>query len=205
MLKQQGGILQIDCDLFVDANSSSRRSPIYKFMESEIKKGIESLRADVLRDANSEPKFSRNKNHNGAEDCPCAYCRHFRWALDRAAYYAEKLGTTVEAVMEAWETDRSYWYMNYYQDSNQPLIEGDDVRVFDTPEDFRKAVTKEFRCPRCGKVSTDPQECTQTDCDWKAYGLLRTLGKGVTVLSRNPIAKVHIFMPVAWEQVEGAA
>jgi len=138
LLKQQGGILQIDCDLFVDANSSSRRSPIYKFMESEIKKGIESLRADVLRDANSEPKFSRNKNHNGAEDCPCAYCRHFRWALDRAAHYAEKLGTTVEAVMEAWETDRSYWYMNYYQDSNQPLIEGDDVRVFDTPEDFRK-------------------------------------------------------------------
>lgn len=49
-------------------------------------------------------------------------------------------------------------------------------------------------CDKTGRI-----KCTQSDCDWKAYGLFRTLGKGVTVLSKNPIAKIHIFMPVAWE------
>jgi hypothetical protein len=119
--------------------------------------------------------------------------------IERADHYAEKLGTTREAVLEAWETGRDYWYMNYYQDNNQPLIDDPNVRVFDTPADFKNSVTQEFRCPKCEKISTDPQECSQKDCDWKAYGLFRTLGKGITILSKNPIAKIHIFMPVAWE------
>jgi len=34
-------------------------------------------------------------------------------------HYAAKSGKTAEEVLKIWETDRTYWYMNYYQEDNQ--------------------------------------------------------------------------------------
>jgi hypothetical protein len=137
------------------------------------------------------------------------YRKTLHFAVSRAIHYAEKTGLTAEAILDAWERDRDYWYMNYYQDANQRKIEGDNVRVFETLAEFLGAITKAgFRCPACGGVSKSPYECDSgvklkdKVCDWKVYGLFKDLGKGITVFVKEKVAMELIFMPIAWEKTE---
>ena len=67
------------------------------------------------------------------------YCDKFKWVIDRAKHYGEKLGIPWEDILDSWESHRDYWYMNYYQECNQPTILSGNVRVFDTVEDLRAA------------------------------------------------------------------
>lgn len=151
------------------------------------KKGYESLMAACQIDINEDDDIHR-------------YHGKVNWAIERAKHYAEKMNVNWESVLEAWEANRTYWYMNYYQDCNQPLIKGERVKVFEDIEDLRKQVNKlGFRCPRCKKISADPQECSQPDCDWKSYGLFGTLGKGLTIILKDDMTPINIFMPVAFE------
>jgi len=53
--------------------------------------------------------------------CTHKYCDTLKWVMDRAKHYSERTGFTVEQTIEAWEENRTYWYLNYYQDCNQPL------------------------------------------------------------------------------------
>ena len=116
---------------------SAFRSP--KFNHKEMKKGIESFKAEVMKDCQSANNcFSENgctkeRYKYLPEDnpkliemgikqkcvantkCTHDYCGKYKWVLERAKHYAEKTGKTVEEVMEIWENDRTYWYMNYYQ------------------------------------------------------------------------------------------
>lgn len=72
--------------------------------------------------------------------------------------------------------------------------------MFDTKDAFFDSLAdKGFHCPSCGVISKDPYKCS---CGWCSYGLLGTMGKGVTVLVKDGIIMSHIFMPVAWEEVE---
>jgi hypothetical protein len=125
-------------------------------------KGIDKLRASVMADCQRGKNcFSENgctaAHHNG---CSHAYCDKYKWVLDRAAHYAEKAGKTTNEVIEIWETDRSYWYMNYYQECNQPLLTSESIinyddwilelkaRFGDDPKQWA------FVCPSCGNVQT---------------------------------------------------
>jgi len=128
------------------------------------------------------------------------------WIVARANHYAEKTGLTPEAILDAWEAKRDYWYMNYYQESRQPLINDDKVRVFETVADMLESMGKTgFRCPACEGVSKSPYECTTgiekhgKPCDWKVYGLFGHMGKGVSVFVKEKVAGESLFMPVAWE------
>jgi hypothetical protein len=135
------------------------------------------------------------------------YRAKLAWVLERAKHYAEKTGLRAEDVLDSWEKGRSYWYMNYYQDCNQPEIVGERVRVFKTPDDLKKAIGKDgFRCPACEGVSKDPYVCDSGKdieegkvCDWKVYGLFTDLGKGVYVFVKSEMRGQRIFRPVAWE------
>lgn len=110
-----------------------------------MKKGIESLKNAVINDCEEgENCFNENGcNHEfyrtvpetnpglismGIKTCckhisKCSqkYCDKYKWVIDRAKYYAEKTGKTYEEIIEIWEENRTYWYMGYYQDCNQPL------------------------------------------------------------------------------------
>ena len=120
-----------------------------------------------------------------------------RQIIDRAKHYDKKLGIPWKEILESWEEDRSYWYMNYYQDGEQPLIETEKVRVFDTIEDFKKSVGhNEYICPSCGRVSNDPYECKE--CGWKVYGLLGDLGKGIFAYIKEKKKGQTIFKPKEW-------
>lgn len=88
------------------------------------------------------------------------YCAKYKWVIERAKHYAEKTGKTVDEVMKIWETDRSYWYMNYYQECNQPLLNSESIINYEDwlselksrfGEDSKKWA---FKCPSCGNVQT---------------------------------------------------
>lgn len=133
------------------------------------------------------------------KQCFHHYCDKFKWIIDRAKHYADKTGLPWEQILNSWEERRDYWYMNYYQDYNQPKIESENVRVFDSVQDFREAVKdRRFRCPRCKGISTNPYECNAGGCDWKIYGLLPS-SPSAYVFCKDVMAGERIFMPIAWE------
>ena len=124
--------------------------------------------------------------------------------------YAQVIGKSELEILEAIENFRTYSVVNYYQDANFPLLE-DDIKVYQTEDELREIVGKAgFRCPACEGVSSNPYECdagVERDgviCNWKAYGLFKTFGKGLrfTIVEKfMEIPKVdEIFMPVAMEE-----
>lgn len=184
--------------------------------------GYESLKEAVMRDCNeiracgcfSPDGCARETAIIGEygtpeyKRCDHRYCDKFKWVIDRAKHYGEKLGIPWEQILDAWEAERNYWYMNYYQECNQPAIEGDRVRVFERVDDLLASCGKEgFRCPCCGRVSTSPYACNSgvarsdgKSCDWKVYGLFQGLGKDVFVYCKDKVRGERMFMPVAWEK-----
>jgi hypothetical protein len=123
--------------------------------------------------------------------------------------YAQAIGKSELEILEAIENFRIYSVVNYYQDANFPLL--DDIKVYQTEDELREIVGKAgFRCPACEGVSSNPYECDAgvvrdgVICNWKAYGLFKTFGKGLrfTIVEKfMEIPKVdEIFMPVAMEQ-----
>lgn len=92
--------------------------------------------------------------------CTHSYCDKYKWVIERAEYYASLAGTTKERVLEAWERNRTYWYMNYYQDCNFPkadektkILKVDDWRRILT-EKFGDARNWRFVCPICGHTQS---------------------------------------------------
>lgn len=164
--------------------------------------GYKSLRADVDRDIAKDEDLIK-KGLGYFHD----YEAKFQWAIERAQHYGSSLGLDAADILDAWEKDRNYWYMNYYQESNQPTIKSAHVRVFETVDELKISISRpQFRCPWCCGVSTDAYTCDSgikrdgKVCDWKAYGLFGTLGKGVFVYVKERLQGQSIFMPVAWEQ-----
>lgn len=139
--------------------------------------------------------------------------KNVRKCIDRfLPQYEKVLGIPALDILTAIEGRRDYWAPNFYQDSKWPSLD-DDVRVFETTDDFLASIkTRAFRCPACAGVSKDHVTCDTgipmkngQRCDWKAYGLFGTLGKGAQVVIKSTFLEapvVHsLFMPVAWEKV----
>ncbi len=129
------------------------------------------------------------------------------WIDEMITYYSDFLGKTKQEVLQAFEDDRSYWSANYYQESNQPKLDK-SINVYENQDDLIADIQPKegFICPACGKVSKDYQECDSGDkdkdgkvCNWKAYGLFGTLGKGYRILLKDTFLEdpcIHdIFMP----------
>jgi hypothetical protein len=155
-----------------------------------------------LREAVEE---SVNRGHRSRQELE----QKFRWVVRHAHHYEQKTGVPATEILDAWEEKRDYWFLNYYQEANQPVILGDgSVRVFDTKDDaLASIVSPQFRCPMCGGVSTNAYVCNSGKemsagkiCDWKVYGLMGHLGKGVFVFIKSMVKGDNIFMPIAWEE-----
>lgn len=48
--------------------------------------------------------------------------KHFQWIIGRATHYAYHKNTTVDVILDQWETVRNSWWYGYYQDSRQPKL-----------------------------------------------------------------------------------
>lgn len=142
----------------------------------------------------------------GFKRCFHKYCDKFKWITDRAEQYSIKTGISSEEILDSWENKRNYWYMNYYQESNQPEIQGENVRVFDTVKELLLSMElKDYRCPSCDGVSTNPYICNSGQiangkvCNWNVHGLFGDLGKGANIFVKEKLSGETIFMPIAWE------
>ncbi|WP_162804636.1 hypothetical protein [Tritonibacter mobilis] len=125
--------------------------------------------------------------------------------------YANALDLSQDAVLAALEGRRDYSAINFYQDARLPSLR--DVHVHETMAEFKALIPSgTFRCPACEGVSTDPYECNSgverdgSVCNWKAFGLFGTLGKGYRTLVKETFLDhptVHeIFMPIDLEEDE---
>lgn len=141
------------------------------------------------------------------------YRNKLKWIVERASHYAEKTGLNAAEILDKWENSRTYWYMNYYQDCEQPLLTNERIKIFETQDDLLKSIEtdKHFRCPFCNGVSKSPYECTSGEivdtlngrrgkCDWKSFGLFKDLGKGIFVFVKDKMIGQTIFMPLLWEK-----
>jgi hypothetical protein len=121
--------------------------------------------------------------------------------------YSIALNIPQEKILNAWEQDRTYSAINYYQEANQPTITSDKVRVFNTVDELLQTIgEKEFRCSSCNHISTNPYKCNSGKemskgkvCDWNVGGLFGDLGKGVFVYIKEKLKGETIFMPITWE------
>lgn len=122
--------------------------------------------------------------------------------------YAAALDLSQDEVLAALERNRSYSAINYYQDAKLPPIS--EIPVHATLADFKALIpSRKFRCPSCHGISTDPYECDSgvirdsSPCNWKAYGLFGTLGRGYRCVVKETFLEhpvVHeVFMPVEFE------
>lgn len=162
--------------------------------------GYQKLKTAAEHDDSRDPWRKKSGEH----------WQKLQWIVDRAEHYAQATGLNAADILNAWESRRNYWYMNYYQDSNQPLIKDDKVRVFDTIEDLLASVkVSEYRCPACNGITRSPYICTTglplsegRTCDWKVGGLFGHMGKGTYIFIKEKMVGENIFMPVAWEGEE---
>ncbi len=129
-----------------------------------------------------------------------------RFVRNMLANYSQVLGLSEGDILRKIEGRRDYWSINFYQECNFPSLE--DVAIFDTIKALNERFpSKQFVCPRCGGISTNPSTCNSGKemekdkiCDWKSYGLFRTMGEGYRFVVKedflnNPV--VHeIFMPI---------
>lgn len=132
-----------------------------------------------------------------------------KYLRNKLEEYSTALSMPKEEILEAWEKDRTYSAINYYQEAHQPSINTDKVKVFESVEEMMQAIgEKKFRCPACDGISTNPYVCDSgieregvKICDWKVYGLFGDLGKGVHVYIKDQMKGETIFMPISWEEV----
>jgi hypothetical protein len=131
---------------------------------------------------------------------------------ERFTEWSEILGLPSSDLLQNVESKRSYSAINYYQDSKMPSLK--KVRIFKTQAELLAAIgEKEFRCPLCSQISTNPYKCNSGAkvktksgiCDWSVGGLFGDLGKGAKILVTEMMDEVpfpdSIFMPIAWEKL----
>ena len=132
--------------------------------------------------------------------------------------YSSVLGISQSDLLAAFESRRDYSAINYYQAANFPDLSG--VVLLENLAEFKQRYpSHKYRCPSCGGESTNPYECNTglsvgkgkkaITCDWKAYGLFGTVGKGMRVAFRDGFLEhgkiEEIFMPIEVESIEIAA
>lgn len=130
---------------------------------------------------------------------------------ERLDHYSLHLGIDKEKLLRAWEENRRVNAVNHYQECRYPDVSS--VHVFKSLDEFKARFSSgKFRCPACSQETSNPYECNSGHlnsddqaCDWKSYGFLGTLGKGVEVIVLDDFIKtgaIHsIFSPV---ELEGA-
>lgn len=85
--------------------------------------GYKSLKAAYVKDV-------KTKQRNKADSL-----KQFNWVIARAKHYASKRNVTLDVILNEWEADRNYWWLNYYQVWKFPKL----------PAKPRKSFTKHGR------------------------------------------------------------
>ena len=82
--------------------------------------GYKSLKKAYIRDVHKAGQ-TRAKGHRPMRDKE-EFLKLFQWVIGRAQHYAIRQSRTVEDVLNEWESERNYRWLNYYQECNQPKL-----------------------------------------------------------------------------------
>ncbi|MEZ5537606.1 MAG: hypothetical protein R3F02_18555 [Thiolinea sp.] len=89
--------------------------------------GYKSLKAAMIKDVMEASNHKKERGWSMREKE--VYHQHFAWVINRAKHYAHHQKRTVSEVLTEWEKERSYWWLNYYQDFRQPLLKPSKRRI----------------------------------------------------------------------------
>lgn len=89
--------------------------------------------------------------------CHHRYCDTFAWVMSRVTHYHDLTGIPAEYILNRLEERRTYWYMNYYQESNHPRLIPSRIVYLDIDP---RVVSPLFHCDACGGASTHPVVCS---------------------------------------------
>jgi hypothetical protein len=81
--------------------------------------GYKSLKAAYIRDV-QEAETYRNRFGRRPMREKEEFLHKFIWVIARAKHYAYKYERPIESILDHWEEKRTYWWLNFYQDCNQP-------------------------------------------------------------------------------------
>lgn len=84
-------------------------------------KGYKSLKEAYMRDARNAGKEARPMRNKEE------FYKKFQWVISRCIHYAQALNKQPWDVLDEWESKRGYWWLNYYQESNQPNIRPESI------------------------------------------------------------------------------
>jgi hypothetical protein len=167
-------------------------------------KTTKELLSQIKKDCLCLPKHKNNKidKYDQHRSLQC-----IKFVTGLISHYSHHTGIDKNIILDALESKRTYWALNYYQAANFPRLE--TVEIFETLEDFKlKFPSGKFLCPLCGGHSTNPYECNTKRkantksgiCDWKSYGLFGCAGKGYTFTIKTEFIKNFktntIFKPI---------
>ena len=78
--------------------------------------GYRSLKAAYTHDTQKAGQHTRPMRDKAE------FYSKFQWVIGRAKHYAERQGRSLEDVLNDWEAKRNYWWLNYYQEGQQPKL-----------------------------------------------------------------------------------
>ena len=81
--------------------------------------GYKSLKAAYIHDVQESERYRARLGRKPMREKE-EFLRKFKWVIGRAMYYAHKYNRPIEAILWSWESDRNYWWLNYYQEGRQP-------------------------------------------------------------------------------------
>lgn len=126
-----------------------------------MKKGIESFTDAVKKDCqDGQNCFNENGCDQDRPKCFHRYCNKYLWVINRAKQYEQVTGIPYLKIIEEWETNRTYWYMNYYQECNQVELKPGKFMLYkDWVEELNRRFGKDakqwrFKCVQCGHIQT---------------------------------------------------
>jgi hypothetical protein len=76
--------------------------------------GYRSLKAAYIRDVQKATRSARPMRDK------TEFLKKFIWVIGRAKHYAQHFEVPIAIILNEWESKRNYWWLNYYQECNQP-------------------------------------------------------------------------------------
>lgn len=84
--------------------------------------GYKSLKAAYIHDVEEAVKQKRPLREKEE------FLRLFRWVIGRAKHYSYRTGISIESILNEWEEDRGYWWLNFYQPGKQPKLHSKSIK-----------------------------------------------------------------------------
>jgi hypothetical protein len=133
-----------------------------------------------------------------------------KFIRSKTSHYADRLGFEPFHILTSMEAARRVTAPNHYQEANYPNLDG--VIVFDNAKEYHECFpSRRFLCPACEGISTDATVCDSgvvdkhgDPCDWKAFGLFGTMGKGFRFVLKDTFLEkavvYEIFKPIEMDK-----